>query len=399
MPNLDTIRELLTQILRCFAAAEGARMELVRHALDAHWQEKEQEHQARRAVERGNLAIFLVDNTSNAHYHDAFADFASRQHDMAKRLWEENATSHKREGWAQERGEGSGAWHNTHQAAFADQRAELIRLLDQLSAEIILQSNDNLEVFTGVNARLFRLLRNDSQPFSGLMREMTWHVEHLLSSERSSSAQSALAYVAKARLVVKDYTSAFPLDEFYAAQQDTPATTMWDALVSQLASPLTTASPDSESMWNRAVEFFNDAREHTAQGNAEKATHSLERVIASVGTDLKIPDLSEQDRQQPLATALDKVEENINRATGWFNTVEYDTSEVEVADAQRKYAMQEQGEVAKRVAATYIVERQEWGQTRKTHERYHDNHHGLTVAWARRAIALLKQQPSEQPSE
>ena len=115
--------------------------------------------------------------------------------------------------------------------------------------------------------------------------------------------------------------------------------------------------------------------------------------------DLDVPDLSANDLQQPLKIALEKIDENVKRATGWFGTVEYDTSEVNAAKTQHDFALQEQGEVAQQVAQTYAEEAQEWEQNTATHTRYHANHRGLTVAWARQAIALLETETSDSLSE
>lgn len=391
------VQVTLKRIEQAALGVEHARLEHSDAAEDTEFWSADRQFNQQWANEFANLAHFLNSRTGLYETTDLYShDLLERQNAMIPRLQEEGSAFVARAEWARVRGDRAKTKVQEHENDFVESRNALqrdLQYLHDLLQQIIgkrgwdidaMNYGANYASFPEALHRVLRSLKRLPITLEDRSWAMTW-VKVTLDSLGLYSPEHDLAEMTPKTLVHQHPTPtyerfAFPPPESMAKLQG----------ASEQALPAPTLN------WESARKHLAQARKHIAQQDATQATESLQQIVSLLeDIDLEVPELSDADLQHPLETALDKVQENIDRASGWDGTVSYDNGEIAAAEAHELHILSNQDQPllqkTHQVARTYAEEREQWEATRQTHEKYLADHQGLTVAWSWRVIAQLQE--------
>ena len=396
------IQVTLQRIKQATLGVEYARLEHSDATEDTDFWNTDRQLNQRWTEEFANLAHFLNSRTTLYEITELYnRDLLERQNAMIPRLEEEGSAFAMRTEWARVRGDRAKTKAQEHENDFVKSRDALQRdlqylrdLLQQIVGE---QKQNSPGLFYGVNRASFpdalhKVLRSLKHlPTTPEDRgwATTW-VQVALDSLDRYSPERDLAEMTPNNLVHAQHEMAPTYEHFAFPSTESMA---------KLETKSEQALPAPTLNWESARKHLAQAREHIAQQDATQATESLQKIVSLLeDIDLEVPELSDADLQHPLETSLDKVQENIDRASGWDGTVSYDNGEINATEAHELHLLSNQDaedqpllQATHQVARTYAEEREQWEATRQTHEKYLADHRGLTVAWSWRVIAQLQE--------
>ena len=361
-----------------------AYLEKTRQGLDAWWHEKDEKHFLRLFNGRKHLNTLFTNEATVLSESSIMAELAPRQSDVADRLDAESATALQRMGWATERMQGALGWREQHAKTTNNFAHSAIEALN----EILAMCPSDVQQQT---AQITRMKHTERLP------EVMTDLKNAIFMQE---ADQVVILARRVRSLLKGATQeALSPERFFTANKS-PVNAEKDSGKS-LVNP-------SPAVWAKVEQLTTQAEDHSDPNAQKKA---LQGILVLLEADkVEMSKITDKDPSRRVAgnpdasfsDSMDKMRENINRATGWSGTTEYDLQQVQ-ATAQQEQTLVDQAatnldSTAVTVAQTYAAEKQMWEDEAETHGEYHTNHHYLTVEWTQRALELLtRDSPSLTP--